>query len=222
MSSARDVRHVKVELRGQDPLGTAGNLPVLVVNGLVKLVMTRFLPVLLLLLTVDMWAQAKGQSQASPRPTVPIAESGTISAGVYRNAAFGFSYKLPFGWVDRSAEMQDDTAGASKSRVLLANFERPPEAPGDTMNSAIVIAAEPLLAGPKTAREYFASVSALISAKGFQAEGEPHEFLIGASRLVRGDFSKSRGAGTVRQTSLVLSQKGYGVSLTSSAEAWMK
>ena len=76
--------------------------------------------------------------------------------------------------------MQDDSPAASKSRVLLAIFERPPEATGDTVNSAVVIAAEPLLAGMKTVGEYFESLSALTTAKGFQAEGEPHEFLVGS------------------------------------------
>ena len=141
-------------------------------------------------------------------------DPGAINAGVYRNSAFGFSYKLPFGWVDRTAGMQDDSADASKFRVLLATFERPPEAPGDTINSAVVIAAEPLPAGIKSAEEYFQSLSELTTAKGFQAEEEPHEFLIGTARLVRGDFRKARGTLTVRQTSLAILQKGYAVSFT--------
>ena len=153
-----------------------------------------------------------------PRPTAhakpSLPEPGAISDGVYRNSAFGFSYKLPYGWVDRTADMQDDSADASKSRVLLAIFERPPQATGDTINSAVVIAAEPLFAGMKTAAGYFESLSALTTAKGFQAEEEPHEFSIGATKLVRGDFSKARGTLTMRQTSLVTLEKGYAVSFT--------
>jgi hypothetical protein len=57
-------------------------------------------------------------------------------------------------------------------------------------------------------------VSGLTTAKGFQTEEESHEFLAGTSRLVRGDFSKARGTLTVRQTSLVMVQKGYAVSFT--------
>jgi hypothetical protein len=179
--------------------------------------------VLLVVCVAPSWAQDKGQSSSSPsKPSARAAASpaeagvivGAINDGVYRNAAFGFSYKLPFGWVDRTANMQDDSAAASTSRVLLALFERPPEASGDTINSAVVIAAEPLFGGIKTAAEYFQSLSAPTIAKGFQAGEEPHDFSVGTTKLVRGDFSKARGQVTVRQTSLVVLQKGYAVSFT--------
>ena len=64
--------------------------------------------------------------------------------------------------------MQDESADASSSRLLLAVFERPPEAAGDTVNSAVVIAAEPLPAGMKTAAEYFESLSALATGKALR------------------------------------------------------
>ncbi len=173
--------------------------------------------VLLALLAAPSWAQDKSQSVASsPRATAPHAMSspspGTVADGVYRNPSFGFSYKLPYGWVDRTADMQDDTA--SQSRVLMAIFERPPQASDDTINSAVVIAAETLPAGIKTAAEYFDSLAELATAKGFKTEEEPHEFSVGATRLVRGDFSRARGSLTIRQASLVLLQKGYAVSFT--------
>jgi hypothetical protein len=139
---------------------------------------------------------------------------GVVSDGVYRNPWFGFSYKLPYGWVDRTAGMQDDSADSSKSRLLLAIFERPPEATGDTINSAVVVAAEPLAAGEKTASDYFESLAALISNQGFQTAQDPQEISIGGSKLVRGDFSKARGKLTMRQTSLVALVKGYAVSFT--------
>jgi hypothetical protein len=181
--------------------------------------MARFLSaMLLILLTAGLWAQDKvpssSSSKSSDRPKSLVPDPGTINDGVYRNSAFGFSYKLPFGWVDRTADMQDNSASASRSRVLLAIFERPPEATSDTINSAVVIAAEPVLAGIKSAGEYFQSLNALTTAKGFQAEEEPHEFSVGATRLVRGDFSKARGTLSVRQTSLVRLGKGYAVSFT--------
>ena len=140
--------------------------------------------------------------------------SGAVGDGVYHNQSFGFSYKLPYGWVDRTADMQDDTGDASQSRVLMAIFERPPQASGDTINSAVVIAAEPLPTGMKTAAEYFDSLAALTSAKGFQTEEEPHEFSVGTTRLVRGDFSKARGTLTIRQASLILLHKGDALSFT--------
>jgi hypothetical protein len=174
--------------------------------------------VLLALLAAPSWAQDKSQPGASAPRAAPHARSGPspgeVSDGVYRNPSFGFSYKLPYGWVDRTAEMQDDTGDASQSRVLMAIFERPPQASGDTINSAVVIAAEPAPAGMRTAAEYFDSLAALSTAKGFQTEEEPHEFSVGTTRLVRGDFSKARGTLAIRQASLVLLQKGYAVSFT--------
>jgi hypothetical protein len=179
--------------------------------------MARFLAsVLVLPFAAVLWAQQPASSSSKPpdqaRSAVP--EAGAISAGVYRNSAFGFDYKLPYGWVDRTADMQGDSAEAARSRVLLAIFERPPEATGDSINSAVVIAAEPLSAGAKTAAEYFDTLTAVSAAKGFKTEGDPHEFSVGTTRLVRGDFSKARGTLTMRQTSLVLLQKGYAVSFT--------
>ena len=136
--------------------------------------MARFpASVLLVLLAAALWAQDSqaSSSRSAPKAKSSLPDSGAISQGVYRNSAFGFSYKLPFGWVDRTADMQDDSADAFKSRVLLAIFERPPEATGDTINSAVVIAAEPLPAGHEDSRDdYFESLAGLTTAKGFQAE----------------------------------------------------
>jgi hypothetical protein len=137
---------------------------------------------------------------------------GVVADGVYRNPSFGFSYKLPYGWVDRTADMQDDTA--SQSRALMAIFERPPLASGDTVNSAVVIAAERLPPGTKTAGEYLESLSAMTTAKGFEVREGPSELTVGTTKLVRGDFSKARGTLTMHQTSLVRLEKGYAVSFT--------
>ena len=180
--------------------------------------MVRFLPsVLLVALAAVVWAQDKpAHSSSTPpsrsKPSLP--DSGAISQGVYRNSAFDFTYKLPFGWVDRTGDMQDDSAEVFESRLLLGIFERPPEATGDTINSAVVIAIEPLPAGMKTEADYFESLAELTTAKGFQAANEAHELSVGATKLVRGDFSKPRGALTMRQTSLVLVQRSYAISFT--------
>jgi hypothetical protein len=168
------------------------------------------------LVVTALWAQEKAQPKVSSpgraKPTLPAA--GDISDGIYRNPSFGFSYKLPYGWVDRTADMQDDSAAAAKSRVLLAIFERPPEATGDTINSAVVIAVEPLPAGIKTAAEYLDSLAALTTSKGFQAEEQPHQFAVGTTRLVRADFSKARGKLSMHQVSLAEVEKGYSISFT--------
>jgi hypothetical protein len=185
-----------------------------------------------------MWPQDKPSSSArpsssrssvsSPSASKPAAQGksahgssslpdpGAITDGVYRNPTFGLSYKLPFGWVDRTREMQDDSADSSPSRLLLAIFERPPEATGETVNSAVVIAAEPISAYPglKTSADYFGPLTELTTAKGFEAGGGPYSFSVGMTSLVRGDFSKPRGALTMHQSSLVMLEKGYVISFT--------
>ena len=185
--------------------------------------MARFsASVLLALLATALWAQQPASSSSRPpaHAKSPNPEAGAIRDGLYHNPSFGFTYKLPFGWVDRTREMQDDSPDASndpaKSMLLLAIFERPPEATGDTVNSAVVIAAERLsnYSGLKTAADYFGPLTELATAKGFQAVEAPHQYSLGVTQLVRGDFSKSRGTLTMRQTSLVILGKGYEVSFT--------
>lgn len=173
------------------------------------------------LLTVTLWGQQPASSSKVPARAKSLAPgAGAISDGVYRNPSFGFSYKLPYGWVDRTSEMQDDSTGptnaAAKSLLLLAIFERPPEAAGETVNSAVVIAAESLssYSGMKTAADYFGPLTELATAKGFQPVEDPHGFPIGATQLVREDFSKLRGTTSVRQTSLVVLERGYAISFT--------
>jgi len=150
---------------------------------------------------------------------------------------FGFTYRTTVGWVDRTDDMQPEAesqdpeseraesdrpeAGASnprgsQSETLLAVFERPPAAPGDTINSAVVIVAESLADyhGIKTASDYFGPISELAEQRGFKVENEPHAVSIGTRKLVRGDFSKDRGKVTMWQSSLVMIEKGYVVSFT--------
>lgn len=156
---------------------------------------------------------------------------GPVSEAALKCPRFGFSYKVPFGWVDRTADMQKEGAdegaptdssakpeakNAPGSETLLAIFERPPGAPGDTINSAVVIAAEPLKNYPqvKTASDYFGPIGELAEQRGFKAENEPYSFSVGAKHLVRDDFSKQRGKLSMRQTSLAMIEKGYIVSFT--------
>ena len=175
-----------------------------------------------LLFTAALWAQVPAASSSKPlaHSKAPVADAGALSDGVYRNPYFGFSCKLPYGWVDRTREMQDDSPDASndasKSLLLLAIFERPPEATGETINSAVVIAAERLSAysSVKAAADYFGQITELATAKGFHTENDPHDFSLGTTHLVRGDFSKARGTLTMRQSSLVMLEKGYAISFT--------
>ena len=109
----------------------------------------------------------------------------------YRNTTFGFRYQIPYGWVDRTKEMQEGN-DAGKAEVLLAVFERPPEATGDTINSAVVIASESAASYPglKRAEDYLGPLTELATAKGFKAEGEPYALEVESRQLLRADFIK--------------------------------
>jgi hypothetical protein len=163
--------------------------------------------------------KASGESSSKPRAKAradaSTPDAGSITDGVYRNSTFGFSYKIPFGWVDRSAKMQEDNQ-LGKSALLLSVFERPPEAAAEGINSAVVIASESVASYPglKTAIDYFGPLTELTTSKGFKVVNEPYEFPVGAKPLVRGDFSKEGSTSTMHQTSLVLVQKGWIVSFT--------
>lgn len=143
-------------------------------------------------------------------------EPGSIENGTYLNPAFGFQYKVPFGWVDRTEQMRDPAADSSRSLLLLATFERPPEAKDVTVNSAVVITAESTSSYPglKTAADYFVPLSDVATGKGFTITNEPYYFSVGSKRVVRGDFSKKVDAVTMYQSSIVVLEKGYFVSFT--------
>jgi hypothetical protein len=142
-------------------------------------------------------------------------DAGVMADGVYRNSFFGFSYKVPYGWVDRTDDMREGEQ-SGKAMLLLAIFERPPDATGDTVNSAVVITAENVSSYPglKTAADYFAPLTELTTSKGFKVVNEPYESSAGAKQLVRSDFSKQLGTLTMQQSSLVLVEKSYVISFT--------
>ena len=143
--------------------------------------------------------------QTKPRPANPSANSNPSSNSnddeLYRNPTFGFRYQIPYGWVDRTPEMQSSetqnggdagTKNAGKGEVLLALFERPPQAVGESVNSAVVIAAESLSSYPglKTADDYLAPLTELATANGFHVEDDPYDVEIDSHHLLRADFIK--------------------------------
>lgn len=175
-----------------------------------------------IVLSALLWGAPEPQQASHPNPapkqsTHPASTSdvGAIVNGVYRNNHFGITYKIPFGWVDRTQDMQPGK-DAGNGLVLLAIFERPPEAQGETINSAVVIAAEPAASYPglKTAADYFGPLTELATGKGFKVVNEPYEFSVGAKPLVRTDFAKPTGQQAMRQASLAELEKGYFVSFT--------
>ncbi len=154
-------------------------------------------------------------SQAAHHKRPPPAADEGISDGVYRNPSLGFTCKIPFGWVNRTQDMQQ-SSDEGTSKVLLAMFQRPPEARGEDINSAVIIASESASSyrGLKTAADYFGPLQELTIAKGFKVTHEPYTFSIGTKTLVREDFSKPRGNITMYQSSLVILEKGTIVSVT--------
>jgi hypothetical protein len=194
-----------------------------------------------------------GVSIAQKKPSVKpsLAQAcGPLSDQVFKCPKFGFTYNVPFGWVERTQEMQDsnvdaeampdskesdakpngaadsaaekDSPGAEaapssgKSEILLAVFERPPQAAGETINSAVVIAAESRANYPsvKTAADYFGPIGDLAGQRGLKALSEPYTFSTGSRQVVREDFTGERGKLSMWQSSLVAIEKGQIVSFT--------
>lgn len=177
--------------------------------------MNRGLAFVVLACALSSSAQQKSQPPAKPAATP------TEDAQLYRNAIFGFRYEIPYGWIDRTKAMQVGNE-AGKGEVLLAVFERPPEATGDTINSAVVIASESAASYPglKTAEDYLGPLTELATAKGFKADGEPYTLDVEGRQLVRADFVRpldiktNKDKLTMRQSTLILLAKGQIVSFT--------
>jgi hypothetical protein len=185
-------------------------------------------PVAFVLSTVVLVAalQAEQTAPSAPSPAKDAIQSlyadfGAVADGIYRNPFFGFTLKLPFGWVDRTDVMRQDSSdtakpGTGKGIVLLAAFERPPEATGTTVNSAVVIAAESVSSYPRLEdpAQYFGPIEEVTKSNGFTAVNEPYEFPFDGMPIVRQDFSKKLNSLTMYQSSLVILRKGYIVSFT--------
>jgi hypothetical protein len=165
-------------------------------------------------------ASPSSSSRETSHQKASTLDPGTFTGNVYRNPALGFSYKLPYGWVDRTQDMQQDATPDSsepgKSQVLLSAFERPPGAPGSTVDSAVVIASESVSSYPglKNAADYFGPLTEITTAKGFKVLNQPYEFPVDAKPIVRADYFKKDGGLTMQQSSLVMIAKGYVISFT--------
>jgi len=178
----------------------------------------------ILFLSLSAAAESQTQHKSAPVPAPKPAED----AQLYRNTTFAFRYQVPYGWVVRSKDMREQeatgkldakekTSNVGKGEVLLAVFERPPEATGETINSAVVIAAESAAAyqGLKRAEDYLGPLTELTTSKGFKAEGDPSIIEIDARQLVRADFTKPLNDKlTMRQATLVMLAHGQIVSFT--------
>jgi hypothetical protein len=161
-------------------------------------------------------SSSKAKQKTEQHVKASPAASTESDEGVYRNTEFGFTYQVRYGWVDRTKEMQPDPSDASKSQLLLAVFERPPQVAADSVNSAVIITVENAAAYPglKTAADYMGPLTELTTGKGFKVTEPPYDFSGGAQQLVRGDFAKDLGKITMYQSSLVMLRKGLVVLFT--------
>ena len=160
-------------------------------------------------------AQAQSKTAPVAKQTAKPATRNE-DAQLYRNPTFGFRYRIPYGWVDRTREMQEGN-DAAQAEVLLAAFERPPQATGDSINSAVVIASESAASYPglQKAEDYLGPLTELATSKGFKVEGEPYALEVESRHLLRADFTKPLSDKlTMRQCTLVLLAKGQIVSFT--------
>lgn len=161
-------------------------------------------------------SSSKKTSKPEQKLTKPRAPASGEGSPVYQDREFDFRYKVPFAWVDRTKEMQDQTSDPSTSKLLLAVFERPPEVSGDTINSAVIITAENASSYPglKSAADFVGPLTELTTSKGFKPSDDAYEFPVGATRLVRADFAKAFGNLTMYQSSLISLKKGFVISFT--------
>ena len=117
---------------------------------------------------------------------------------------------------DASQQGAKSTPQSSGGKTLLAVFQRPPEAASTTINSAVIIAAEPASDYPKikSAADYFGPLGEIAEQRGLKMDGDPYSFAVGTKQLARGDFAAGGDKALVRQTSLVTIEKGYILSFT--------
>jgi hypothetical protein len=173
----------------------------------------------LMIVVAALGAILAAQTQQAAQPKIKTSGSpvkNNDDPQLYRNSTFGFRYQIPYGWVDRTKSMQEG-AEAGKGEVLLAAFERPPEAAGETVNSTVVIASESAASYPglKRAEDFLGTLTELATSEGFKASGEPYALDVESRQLVRADFVKQISDKlTMHQCTLVLLAKGQIVSFT--------
>ena len=143
----------------------------------------------------------------------------TPATNLYTNPTHAFSCKIPAGWVLRTDEMNAGTDG-DKGQVLLAAFERPPDAAGDAVNSTILIATEnqSTYPGLKNPEDYFAPLTEIVTAQGFKVVNEPYVFPVSSKSLVRADFARENAGAknhvAAYQSTLVMLSHGAIISFT--------
>ena len=166
---------------------------------------------LVLLLAYAWWPNRRHNiSQLLPPPSPPPIPSSTATS-----PSASASASPTAGWI--APRIGRKATSPQKGQVLLAIFERPPQAAGETINSAVLIATENASSYPglKQAEDYLGPLTELTTSKGFKAVGDPSVMEIDARQLVRADFTRALSDKlTMHQSTLVLLAKGQIVSFT--------
>jgi hypothetical protein len=188
------------------------------------------------------FAAAEQSAHQNPGGHSQSSAKNNGSSQVYRNSEFGFRYEIPYGWVDRTKEMDTGSAEAltdgkgkatgesqahGRPEVLLGMFEHPPEAKTTAVNSSVVIASESTASYPglKKAQDYVGPLTQVVTAQGFKPVGEAYALEVDSHALVRADFVKSLHLKTseeevsMRQTTLIWVTKQRVLSFTFIADS---
>ncbi len=164
---------------------------------------------LLLMVAAALWAQQPASSSPKPpahqnRPCPSRARSATVSTAIPLSDS---ATSCPTaGWIapEKCRTIRRMPRTMAKSLLLLAIFERPPEATGryrkfrgrDRRRASLCLFRH------EDCGRLLRTVDRTGHRQRLSVGRRSSRVFIGATQLVRGDFSKPRGATTVRQTSL--------------------
>ena len=174
-----------------------------------------------LLLCLPLQTQNSPSGSKSAKATQSEAKNGTtfsgqISNGIYQNVHFGFTCRIPQGWVIETKEFAEGTPNSQGTHLLLSALQHSPGLPDTSVNSAIIITAEDQTLYPDMveAADYFGPMTEFIKSKGFQVVREPYQVRVGGEDLDRADFRKDLDQIAIYQSTLVTIERDYILSFT--------
>jgi len=153
---------------------------------------------------------AGGRKAPQPKP-----DEGSLTKGTYTEKFFSLSYALPANWVVRTPEIRQGLAAQDNAVLLLSAFGKDKPAVSE-INPSVTLSAESLSSYPdvKTAEDYFAVLSQVVTSKGFVVLNAPAEIDVGGVTFLRGDFQKQEDDSTTYQATMVALRKDYLLTIT--------
>lgn len=144
------------------------------------------------LLTLVCGAQVK-----RPKPN-----DGAVKAGVYHNNYFGFDYRVPAGFEDRTARLPQDPSGVSYGLLHVSE----PQQPTRYASSVTFFADDAAYLKVKDGAQYLDQVTPRM-ARSSDLVGKMTSFDLSGHKFYRQDYSR-RGV-AAHQTILATVLKGY-------------